>query len=74
MDTEAHLDGVIDMISEERDFLRAENERLREALTIMLYEATRMSPAGSVGDQLCRIPAGALARARAALQPKKGEK
>lgn len=52
--------------------LTAENERLREALTIMLYEATCMSSAGSVGDQLCRIPAGAISRARAALQPKEG--
>ena len=73
MDIEAHLEGVLDMVSEERDRLELENERLREALTTIAGPPERdpdlppiYQPRWSV--EQCRYIA------RAALQPKEGKK
>lgn len=55
MDTEAPLDGVIDMISEERDLLQAENKRMREALDIL----ARLGNGGYYGTSECNMIARA---------------
>lgn len=47
--------------------LTVENERLREALRVMIYETTHLSPMEPDGSHWCRITADALNTARAAL-------
>lgn len=46
-------------------------ERLREALALMIYETTSLSPMECDGSHWCNISANALEKARAAL--KQGE-
>ena len=47
---------------------KAEVERLREALRVMIYETTHLSPMRPDGSHWCRITADALNIARAALE------
>ena len=54
---------------EERDHFAREVERLREALRLMIYETTHLSPEEDDGSHWCRISKDALAHARAALNP-----
>lgn len=54
-----HLDRI--------EQLTAEVERLREALRVMIYETTHLSPMEPDGSHWCRITADALNTARAAL-------
>lgn len=48
--------------------LVAENARLREALTEMVYEATHLSPEQDDGSHWANIGSETLARARATLE------
>lgn len=46
--------------------LREENKRLREALRVMIYESTHLSPMEDDGSHWCKISREALEQARAA--------
>jgi hypothetical protein len=54
-------------LAAERDALREENARLREALSGLIYEVTHLSPQEDDGSHWCRITGQTLKKARAAL-------
>lgn len=66
--TEKLHDSVKQYVPADRiEQLTAEVERLREALRVMIYETTHLSPMEPDGSHWCRITADALNTARAAL-------